>query len=123
MNFERMVGKTLTAVEVSDDKERVSFSCSDGSQYEMFHEQDCCETVAVNEIIGDLQDLIGSPLLLAEEVSSDGGQPVPEGADESWTWTFYKLATIKGSVTMRWLGESNGYYSESVDFVERKEAS
>lgn len=72
---------------------------------------------------GDLDSLIGSPITLAEEVVSSNenpeGTPVKEGQDYgSWTWTFYKFATIKGYVTVRWYGESNGYYSESVDFEE-----
>ena len=73
------------------------------------------------DIVGELKDLIGSPLLMAEEVSHEGKNPegveVPDYQD-SFTWTFYKLATVKGYVTIRWYGESNGFYSESVDFVK-----
>jgi len=53
---------------------------------------------------------------LAEEVSSDDGPK--DKWDENFTRTFYKLSTIKGNVTIRWYGKSNGYYSETVDFDE-----
>lgn len=69
----------------------------------------------LEDTAGDLQGLIGSEILLAEEVDNyDAGDP--SEYSESYTWTFYKLSTIKESVTLRWLGESNGYYAEDVDF-------
>ncbi len=72
------------------------------------------------DIVGDLSDLIGVPLLMAEEVTNEqdvnpDGVEIPDFQD-SFTWTFYKLATIKGYVTISWYGESNGYYNESVSF-------
>jgi hypothetical protein len=81
-------------------------------RFVFFHQQDCCESVDINDIVGDLQDLVGEPLLMAEEVSGYIG-PEPEYHD-SYTYTFYKFATRRGYVDVRWLGESNGYYSEGV---------
>jgi len=117
--FEDLVGETLSNVKKVDD-DKLIFTLVSGKKYQLYHDQDCCETVTIEEIIGDLNDLIGSPIIQAEEVTHEGKNPkevkIPEYQDDSFTWTFYKLATAKGFVTIRWYGESNGYYSESVDF-------
>lgn len=117
-----LIGKTLDRI--SRNKEEIDFYLSDGSHYKMHHPQDCCESVWIEDIAGDLNDLVGSPITMAEEVVS-GENPPDADPDiikyqDSFTWTFYKLATVNGYVTIRWYGESNGYYSESVYFDEIK---
>lgn len=114
--FEELLGKTLKSI-INKDNDELIFELEDGDKYKLYHSQDCCESVSIEDIIGDLDDLIGSPILLAEEVSSNENPPdIKKEYQDSFTWTFYKLSTNKGSVTIRWYGESNGYYSESVDF-------
>ena len=119
-DFSTLKGLTLTAIHGAEpDSDQIIFETDAGRTFYQHHYQDCCENVCVDEIHGDIQDLIGSPILLAEEVTFDN-EPAPDGAipefPDSYTWTFYKLATAKGHVTIKWLGESNGYYSEAVDF-------
>lgn len=117
VDISELVGKTLSSV-VNNDDEEIIFTTTDGQQYRMYHSQDCCESVCVEDIIGNLDDLIGVPIVMAEEVTSDDNPTdVVKEYQDSFTWTFYKLATSKGYVTIRWYGASNGYYSESVDFV------
>lgn len=151
-------------------EDTMELTFTNGTTLRFYHDQDCCESVGINDIIGDLGDLIGHPLtqfeavsdhgtdsgssdddddvidvdeavdsvfaigsaaqddgetiepeIVTSEVSTEVKSPQSEfpGAlndyEDSWTWTFYKLATNKGSVTIRWYGSSNGYYSESVD--------
>jgi hypothetical protein len=115
---EVLLGKTLTKIEELPQREELIFTLDSGGRFRMFHDQDCCEHVTIEDIAGNLDDLIGSPLTMAEETTSEhdpGGWKPPEYRDDSHTWTFYKFATVKGYVTIRWYGESNGYYSESVE--------
>ena len=109
--FDWMIG--LTFDKVVEDGRTMKLTASILGQpfvVEFLHYQDCCEDVSIEEVHGDLQDLVGSPIVQAECVSEHNND---EGS--SSTWTFYKFATNKGSVVVRWLGSSNGYYSESVD--------
>lgn len=116
MNINILKGKTIIDIQNNNNCELI-FTCSDGKKYKMLHYQDCCEDVWLEDICGDLDNLLNTPILSAEEVCNED----TSGKYESATWTFYKFSTAKGYVTLRWLGESNGYYSEDVDFVEVEE--
>lgn len=127
--FEELEGKTLSKIDVIKDGEydnEIVFHCVTGEQYNLYHDRDCCESVVIEDINGDMDDLIGVPILLAEQVSQneyseDDLRKLDDSVDilayEHHTWTFYKLATNKGYVDIRWLGISNGYYSEEVSFA------
>jgi hypothetical protein len=113
LEFKNLIGKTFASVE-NNDNEEIIFAVNEYEKYKLYHAQSCCERVRVESIDGDLEDLVGSEILQAEEVNNIEDES--KESYESFTWTYYKLATLKGYVTIRWLGESNGYYSESVDF-------
>ena len=115
-----LVGRVVT--EVSQNEDTISMFFNDGYVAIFYHEQDCCESVWVEDVNGDWSDLYNTPLLVAEERS----EAMTEGNNsggyfESGTYTFYTFRTVKGSVDVRWCGESNGYYSESVDLKLWKE--
>lgn len=82
-----------------------------GAVMGMYHHQDCCETVEIEEIAGDIEDLLFTPLNVFDIRTQKDDKPT---YDDSGTWTFYTLRTIKGTVDIRWYGSSNGYYSEEV---------
>lgn len=116
--IELLKGKVLVSIDVNDNNE-LKFITNDGDVYLMNHRQDCCESVYIDDINGDLEDLLNSEILIAEEnTSEENPVGISKEYQDSFTWTFYKLATIKGYVDIRWYGESNGYYSEDVSFYK-----
>jgi hypothetical protein len=108
--FADLKGRILCRAKEQGDE--LTLYLTDTNYVRFYHSQDCCEHVYIEDICGDLNDLVGSPITEAEEVSGYTG---PDTGDESYTWTFYRFATAKGAVTVRWYGSSNGYYGEGVD--------
>jgi len=114
-----LIGKTCTAIEGGrQGDDTMTLTCADGSRYYFYHSQLCCESVSIEDVEGELDYLLNTPILRAEENSSEEVESADYTGGQSHTWTFYRFATIKGTVVLRWLGESNGYYSESVNFVK-----
>lgn len=112
MDVNVLEGKTLRSIvreeENDDDCRTLTFTTDNDEVYSMFHSQDCCEDVRLQDICGDLEDLVGVPILIARKDTK-------EDEDGQALWTFYNFSTIKGSVTLRWYGAAS-YYSLEVDF-------
>lgn len=111
-----LVGKTCSSVRVAfgveGDNNVIFFNTPEGT-LSMRHFQDCCETVVIKQIDGDLNDLIDTPILSAyRETKGKGG--VEEYGEYADLWTFYRFQTAKGPVTISWHGTSNGYYTVEV---------
>lgn len=108
----RLQGAAVLSVFVDDEGARIE---TDRGTLQFYHEQDCCERVTLEDGGDELLDIVGKVIMAVEEVSSDGVEPPQrEWPPDSYTWTFYRIITSGDDVTLRWFGESNGYYSESV---------
>lgn len=120
--IDTLIGETITSIEgMTRGSDCITIACKSGRTFRMYHCQDCCESVQLEDVAGLRDSLIGYPVTMAYESTSD--ESYGRSFGESHTWTFYTIATVQGTVVLRWLGESNGYYSEAVDFDETTDDS
>ena len=80
----------------------------------IYHEQDCCETVQIQDTEGNWHDLIGKVIT---ETDHDETCGVLDNSESS-TLTTLTFKCDDATVISRWIGESNGYYSEGVDLAD-----
>lgn len=127
MDFSTLIGKTLTSVihyiDNGHGDHEIVFVTDAGETFKLYHSQDYCEHVVVEDICGDLSDLIGTPILAAEESSSTDCPAGSQSENDSDIWTFCKLRTIKGSVDIRWHGSSTGCASKPTEHWKARDAA
>lgn len=121
VEFSILKGNIIRFIEGEKDANELIFHLIDGRKFIMYHRQDCCENVYLEDICGELDWLYDSPILIAEKRTNEENPLNPDDEFGVFMWTFYEIATLKGAVTLRWYGTSNGYYSIAVDFEEVKE--
>lgn len=107
---EQKIVKAVRGLEKYSDEMIVEFT--DGSVFYMKHFQDCCENVSIEDVDGDVTDLLGGEWLDVEEHTKD--DVMEDDWDGIGMWTFYTIKTSKGTVWIRWYGSSNGYYGVGV---------
>lgn len=123
MEMKTLVGETLTHIDVFS--EEILLTLESGRKVKVYHSQDCCENVWLENVEGDFKELVGKVLIdVSEEVDPDGDQvfaahdEAREYPAESKTNTRISFVVDGATVITRWIGESNGYYSEGVTFAE-----
>jgi len=119
-NFFELKGKTITSIQgsKSDDGDTI-ITTSDGSSYTLTHIQDCCEHVRVYGTVGNIDDVLNEEVIAAEDTNPMDNPNAPDYKYyESATWSQFRIVTNKGSFEIWWLGESNGYYSETVSVIK-----
>ena len=110
IDIAQIQGMTITSVVYKEDAESLLIHLNT-HVLEMMHHQDCCESVYLADVVGSFEDLIGYPLLEVSESIVN----IESAEYESATASYYNFKTVKANVQLRWVGESNGYYSETVD--------
>ncbi len=115
-NFFELKGKTITSIDgIKTDDTLTTITTSDGISFTLEHEQDCCEDVRVYGTVGNIDDILNAEVTVAEDTTTMDNPNAPDyKAYESATWSQFRIGTDKGTFEIWWLGESNGYYSESV---------
>lgn len=112
-------GKTIQEIRgCKKHSDEVTIKFTDGSCLKFYHRQDCCETVLLEDFDATPEDLVNAKIISIEERISYSGKDEIKPLntwDESYTWSFYVIKTSKFTMTLRWYGESNGWYSETVD--------
>lgn len=93
--FCHIAGKTVDDIrDCKPESGSVTFRFDDGTYCTLGYHRGCCESPHVDDVAGNLDSLVGQVVVTAEEHSFD--------SSDGSLWTFHRISTGKGAVTIRW---------------------
>ena len=108
-DFDKLVGETIVSCETDDNRSVVVLNAESGKSFCMFNGE-VGTTLELVDAEDDLNSLIGKKILFCEQTTSSD--------EDDRTWSFVKIRGFDVDVTLRFVGDSNGYYSEAVEISE-----
>jgi len=123
VEIEDLINQRINNITYDNDNDCLLFETNDGFHYEMKHEQSCCESVYLVDFdINQTKEILLNQIIInascEKQAGDDDNRPSNKYENDLEQWTFYKINTNKGSLTLRWYGSSNGYYSVSVNIYK-----
>lgn len=105
--MQELVGKIITEVALSNDKEDIRFTDEQGNFYCYHAYADCCSESWFSDII-QLHDLLGN--LVVEVIEKEEEKDLPGTRQDVDTLYGYTLKTVQGYCDINFRNSSNGYY-------------
>jgi hypothetical protein len=111
------LGQEIVDIFVNHDKSEILLVNKWGGQCKLFHDYCCCEHFEFLDLDVDelYQTLYHKPITQVELVTKEKDDTKDDPQYGSGTWSYFKLSTNNGTVTLRGYGSSNGFYSEEPD--------
>lgn len=116
IKLESVKGEVLTHIDVDESSDRIMLTTASGKTILIHHDQECCESVRIEDTQGNWHDLIGK--VIVEATHDVCNENPPPNADDAWARTTLTFRTDDSTVISRWIGESNGYYSIDVNIAD-----
>lgn len=101
-----------SVVGLAEGSDEVLFITKSKKAVALYHIQRCSATIDLHSFECDIDDFRGAVVIDAECVET---VKLVKSRHKSENWSFYRINTTKGSLVLRWCGDS--YYSDEVSVV------
>ncbi len=107
--------EVVESIDIDRKENKIMITTISGRRFMFCHNQDCCESVTIVDVDGYKQEDLKGDLL---QIDYETFEPM-DYCDHT-TLTNIRFVCNHRTMIVRWVGTSNGFYSETVSFCEIK---